>query len=124
MFALHFTTADRRAYFFVEADRATMPVDRSDLTQSSFRRKLLAYLAVQKERQHSERLGFANLRVLTITTSKERIASMLATLDDITAGLGSGMFLFTDTATLARGDPLTMPWITSHGSVRIDMPPR
>jgi hypothetical protein len=124
VFALHFRDAAKRAYFFVEADRATMPVDRSDLTQSSFRRKLLAYLAVQKERQHSERLGFANLRVLTITTSHERITSMLTTLGDITAGRGSGMFLFTDVDTLAHHDPLTLPWTTTHGEVRIDVPPR
>ncbi|MEQ1718770.1 MAG: replication-relaxation family protein [Hyphomicrobium sp.] len=124
VFALHFKDAGKRAYFFVEADRATMPVDRSDLTQSSFRRKLLAYLAIQTERQHSERLGFANLRVLTVTAGQERIASMLASLDDITAGRGSGMFLFTDVDTLAHDDPLTLPWITSHGNMRLDFPPR
>src|ERR1035441_10314384 len=34
-----------RAYFFLEADRGTMPVVRKQLAQTSFRRKLLAYEA-------------------------------------------------------------------------------
>ena len=41
-----------------------------------------------------------------------------------TAGRGSGMFLFSDVETLAHHDPLTLPWMTTHGEVRIDVPPR
>ena len=125
VFALHFKKDNRRSYFFVEADRATMPITRSDLSQSSYRRRLLAYLSAHKARQHTERFGFHNLRILTITTSAERVSSMIATVNDITDGKGSGMFLFTDVKSLAaHGDPLTLPWITTSGSVSIDTPPR
>ena len=43
----------------------------------------------------------------------------------LSAGKGDGMFLFTDVATLAKySDPLTLPWITTNGPVRIDVAPR
>jgi hypothetical protein len=42
-FSLGFPAAGRRAYFLVEIDRGTMPVERSDITQSSMLRKFLAY---------------------------------------------------------------------------------
>ena len=124
-FAIQFLTFDRRSHFFLEADRATMPIERSSLSQSSFRRKLEVYLAVHRAKEHVQRFGFQNLRVLTVTTSMERIQSMLAVVKAITAGKGHGMFLFTDVATLAKySNPLTVPWITTNGTARIDVPPR
>ena len=125
VFALHFKNENRRSFFFVEADRATMPITRSDLSQSSFRRRLLAYLSAHKARQHIDRFGFHNLRILTITTSADRVHSMIAAVNDITDGKGSGIFLFADVKSFAKySDPLTQPWITTNGPVRIDTPPR
>ena len=125
VFALHFNDVGRQSYFYVEADRATMPISRSDIAQSSYRRRLLAYLTAHQAKLHTQRLGIDNLRVLTITTSAERIASMLAVVKEITKGRGSNMFLFTDIATLgAHGNPLTLPWLTTSGTVRLDVPPR
>ncbi len=125
VFALHFKEFDQRSFFFVEADRATMPITRSDMSQSSFRRKLLSYLAAHNEKQHVERFGFSNLRVLTLTTSSERVASMLDVVREITSGRGSGMFLFADVGMIAANpDPFTTPWQTTSGFVRIDDPPR
>ena len=46
VFALEYTDANdqaQRAYYFLEADRCTMPVVRTNLIQTSFHRKLLAY---------------------------------------------------------------------------------
>src|ERR1019366_2602028 len=48
VFALEYTDQNaqpQRVHFFLEADRGTMPVVRSGLTQTSFYRKLLAYEA-------------------------------------------------------------------------------
>jgi hypothetical protein len=45
VFGLDFTVARKRSYFFVEADRATMPVVRSHPRQTSFHQKVLGYLA-------------------------------------------------------------------------------
>ena len=124
-FALRFLDFGRRSFFFLEADRATMPIERSSLLQSSFKRKLQVYLAAHRANEILQRFGFNNLRVLTVTTSMERIQSMLAVVKIICAGKGQGMFLFTDVATLTKySDPLTLPWITTTGPVRIDVAPR
>ncbi len=125
VFALHFNDVERRSYFYVEADRATMPITRVDITQSSYRRRLQAYLTAHHAKLHSRRCGFDNLRVLTVTSSAERVASMLAVVSDITNGKGGNMFLFTDIATLgAHENPLALPWVTTGGTVRLDVPPR
>lgn len=125
VFALEFGDPAKRSYFFVEADRATMPITRSDLSQSSFHRKLLGYLAAHKTRQHIERLGFANLRVLTLTTSSQRVASMLDAVREATGGRGSGMFLFTDASPLqTSSNPSMIAWLATAGHVRLDTPPR
>jgi hypothetical protein len=125
VFALEFGDPNSRSYFFVEADRATMPIMRSDHSQSCYRRKLIAYFTAHKAGQHIARFAFPNLRVLTLTTSAQRIASMLDAVRQVTAGRGSGMFLFADATTLsAPNDPSTAAWLTSAGQVRLDTPPR
>ena len=68
VFGLEFTGSDgqpTRAFYFLEADRATMPVKRQTLVQSSFYRKLLAYEATWTQNIHRARLGFNRFRVLT-----------------------------------------------------------
>ena len=125
VFALHFKSEERRLHFILEADRAAMPITRSDITQSSYRRSLLAYLTAHQTKQLAQQLGIDNLRVLTVTTSPERVASMLAVVKDITSGRGSNMFLFTDISELAaQGNPLSLLWLTTAGTVRLDVPPR
>ena len=76
--------------------------------QSSYHRKLLAYLAAHKTRQHVEGPGFSNLRVLTLTTSAERVASMLDVVREITGGKGTGIFLFADTKQFLRQPALSI----------------
>jgi hypothetical protein len=117
VFGLDFTADHKRKYFFVEADRATMPITRSDLNQTSFHRKLLAYVAGGgKSNVFGKQLGVDNFRVLTVTTSRERTASMLDALRTATEGKGSQQFLFTDRATLrASFDLFSVEWITGKG---------
>ena len=103
----------RRAFYFLEADRATMPVMRQRLTQTSLYRKLLAYEATWTQNIHRDHLRLPRFRVLTVTTSGGR-AKHLA---DACAKLarGHGLFLFADSDALRRhGDPLTFPWQTPH----------
>ena len=64
VFALRFLDFGRHSNFFLEADRATMPIERSSLSQSSFKRKLQVYLAAHRAKDHVQRFGFQNLRVL------------------------------------------------------------
>jgi hypothetical protein len=87
-----------RCWFFLEADRGTMPVTRANLNQTSFCRKLLAYQATWTQGVHRTRFGCDRFRVLTVTTNAARISSMLRAARSLARG--HGLFLFTDAATL------------------------
>jgi hypothetical protein len=97
VFALEFKTADgsiRRSHFFLEADRGTMPVVRKSVSQTSFYRKLLAYEATWVQGIHERHFGFNRFRVLTVTTSSERVKSIVDACSKLKSG--HGLFLFTD----------------------------
>lgn len=117
VFALDFTAERKRKYFFVEADCATMPVVRAGLHQTSFARKMTAYLAGGGQTNaFGQRLGIGNFRVLTVTSSAERIGSMIEALRGLTSGTGSAQFLFADRSTLlATHDLLSLEWISGKG---------
>ena len=109
IFALEHMDKDglnQRIYYFLEADRGTMPVQRHNLVQTSFRRKLLAYAATWKEGLHRSCLGIDRFRVLTITTIPKRVDSLVAACEQLR--FGRGLFLFCDTSILS-GDILTAP---------------
>ncbi len=118
VFALHYLDKPEgrnRAYFFLEADRATMPVTRKNLQQTSFFRKMVAYHATWKQDLHTRLFGIKNFRVLTVTSSPERVANLLAAHRDLNGGIGSKMFLFTDEGTLkAANNLLALPWRNSQ----------
>ena len=57
VFALESGTGER-AFFFLEADRGTAPVLRSDLSQNSMYRKFLAYEATWLQSVHETQFGF------------------------------------------------------------------
>lgn len=79
-------------FFALEADRNTMPCARSDLRQSSFLKKLVAYRALATEKTYKSYWGIPNLLVLTVTTSEQHMGNLMAVLKE-TIG-GSAMFLF------------------------------
>lgn len=114
VFGLEFTVSGAkpvRAFFFLEADRATMPVIRANLSQSSFHRKLLAYEATWTQNLHRSLLGFHRFRVLTVTSSPERVKTMIEACRRLEKG--QGLFLFTDVDTfLGCADPLSLPWVS------------
>jgi hypothetical protein len=97
-----------RAFFFLEADRGTMPVIRKSLSQTSFYRKLLAYSATWSQGIHRSRFGFHRFRVLAVTTSAERVKSFLDACSQLQHG--HGLFLFADLTILDGPDILSAPW--------------
>ena len=116
VFGLRFEDAPenrQRAYFFLEADRGTMPVVRKGLTQTSFLRKLLAYQETWRQGLHREYLGIPNFRVLTVTTSKERVGHLVEACRPLTRG-GSRLFLFADVEGLGQGNVLTHEWVSGR----------
>jgi hypothetical protein len=86
-----------------------MPVTRQTLAQTSFRRKLLAYEATWTQKIHQRNLGINRFRVLTVTTSAERVKSLVAACSQLKRG--HGLFLFADKAILS-GDLFAPVWQT------------
>lgn len=119
-FGLHYLDRPEgrnRAYFCLEADRATMPVMRTNLRQTSFYRKLLAYYETWQRGLHTEFYNIRNFRVLTVTSSAGRVKNLVEANRAATLGKGSKMFLFADDPSLRTADPLTYPWLDgSHAT--------
>jgi len=103
------------AYFLLELDRGTMPVTRRSYTQSSFARKLRIYYEGWKLGRQVEQFGIKQLRVLTVTNTRERLKNMVEASQRVTGGSGANFFLFADQASLAANDPLSVEWISGKG---------
>ena len=100
-----------RAFFFLEADRGTMPIIRHNLIQTSMYRKLLAYEATWSQSIHRTRFGFHRFRVLTITTSTLRLQALVEACSKLRSG--RGLFLFSDQTILEKPGGVLCPiWRT------------
>ncbi len=107
VFALEFPGSDgnpTRSYFFLEADRGTMPVTRHTLSQTSFFRKLLAYEATWTQGLHQSKFGFHRFRVLTVTKSAARVKSLVEVCAQLERG--HGLFLFADRTILEKPEDI------------------
>jgi hypothetical protein len=108
----------REAYFFLEADRGTMPVHRKALAQTSFVRKILAYEATWRQKIHVSQFGLANFRVLTVAPSVERVQNLGDASRRFARGT-PGLFLFIDRQSLNAGENvLYQSWINGRGEPR------
>ena len=109
----------RAAYFFLEEDRATMPIRSANLGRSSFFKKMVGYFESWKGDLFQKNFGFKNPRVLTLTSSNERIKSMVAAGKELDPrGKGLRMFLFAPAKTLDLAKPekiLGKVWINGRG---------
>jgi hypothetical protein len=114
LFGLRLLNQASIAWFFLEADRATMPIQRHGLKQTSFYRKLLAYY--ETWRQGLLKDMFPRFRVLTVTTSPQRVEGLIESNRTLTQGKGSGLFLFADKASFcASRDVLILPLLNGRG---------
>lgn len=106
----------RHAFFFLEADRGTMPVRRNGLAQTSFLRKLICYQETWRQGLHRRHLDIPNFRVLTVTTSREQVEHLVEACRSLPGG-GSRLFLFADPESLRLGDILAQEWINGRGEI-------
>jgi len=114
VFGLENTATGAKTFYFLEADRSTMPVVRPNLSQSSFRRKLLVYEATWTQDVHRSRFGFHRFRVLTVTNSAERVKHLTEAARQLERG--HGLFLFADMDCFdSRADLLALEWRTATG---------
>jgi hypothetical protein len=65
--------------------------------------------------RHVEQFGVKQLRALTVTTSAQRIETMLDALHEATNGKGSELFLFIEDDAVRATNPLDAVWITGKG---------
>jgi Replication-relaxation len=116
VFGLMFSEGTRR-FFMVEIDRGTMPIVRHDLTQTSFEKKMRAYLAAHAAGVHGRHFGWKAFRVLVVTTDRHRLQSMTQALHHlhIPHSLGSSLFFFATREELHAADPLTYGWQDGAG---------
>ncbi len=116
MFGLGFPDGSRRC-FIVEIDRGTMPIRRSDLSQSSFERKMLAYLTAYAALQHEQQFGWKAFRVLAVTTDHHRAQSMLEALRGLRVpqSPGPALFFFALRDDLCRSGPIAHVWHDGTG---------
>jgi hypothetical protein len=123
VFALDFkdrSGTGNRAFFFLEADRATMPVIRKNLSQTSFYRKLRVYEVTWSQSIHQTQFGFHRFRVLTVTTSAERVKSLVEACSKLERG--QGLFLFADRTVLERpGDMFSPKWQTGKDGQTVSL---
>lgn len=120
VFGLHFLDApegQNRAYFFLEADRGTMPVERRTFDRTSFYRKLIAYHETWRQQIHTQHFGIKSFRVLTVTSSAERVRNIAASARKATDGKAPRLFLFTDQASLVSDNPLALAWRDAGGTL-------
>lgn len=114
VFGLLFSDGSRRC-FMVEIDRGTMPIFRADFRQTSFERKMQAYLAAYDQGQHARQFGWKTFRVLVVTTDQQRVRSMIEKAQRLNAPESLRLFLFWLTNDLQKGDPLTQCWVDGRG---------
>jgi hypothetical protein len=108
-------------YFFLEADRSTMPVKRNNLFRSSFLKKMIGYFSTWQQDLFTKYFGFKNVRVLTVALSQERINSLVAANKSIDPkGIGLRMFLFTKEEYLNLAHPeilFTQAWTNGFNEI-------
>jgi hypothetical protein len=104
------------SYFMFERDRGEMPIHRrKDKDQTFFAKKMMTYLEANRVGEHVSELGIPNFRVLTVTTTPERVQQMIEAQREISGGRGSNIFMFIDDASLLASNPLDALWLTGKG---------
>jgi hypothetical protein len=110
------STKTTRTLYFLEADRGTMPVVRHSHSRSSIHRKMMAYEATWSQGVHRTRFGFSRFRVLTVTSSRARMKTMLVACR--TLERGQSLFLFTDAKSLRTApNLLDLSWTSARDDV-------
>lgn len=77
-----------RMVCFLEADRGTMPIRRTDKHQSSVGRKLSAYATLWKNGTFSKQFGTGRFAVFLVTPGKERARTLSDAVSDLREGKG------------------------------------
>ena len=96
LFGLEYAREGQKLYrfFALEADRNTIPVKRTNLAQTSYLRKVLAYRQIVLQDIQRTHLGLPNLLVLTVTTNEQHMRNIMALVKELATDGKSTLFLF------------------------------
>ena len=120
-FGLEYVRDGQRLYrfFALEADRNTVPIKRSNVRQSSYLRKVLAYRQIVAQDIQKTLPGECqNLIVLTVTNNERHMRNIMAMVEELAVDGKSSLFLFRTiewsggfpASAGADADMLTAPW--------------
>ena len=119
----------KASFFALEADRATAPVERYNLTQNSYLRKFLCYRAINRTEIYKEHFGIPNLIILNVTVSITHMQNIMNLVHELTlkpdGSYGISNLLFQcvpDFATYLRLPPL-LPYLFTEPWLRAGKPP-
>jgi Replication-relaxation len=109
LFGLQYIIDGSKSYrfFAIEADRNTMPISRSDLDQTSYLRKILAYRQIVAHNIHKTHFGVPNLLVLNVTTNDVHMGGILRLVEKVCCS--STLFLFKSVSSFAAFDRTPLP---------------
>jgi hypothetical protein len=114
LFGLEYTRDGKKMYrfFALEADRANMPIMRSNLEQTSYLKKILAYRQIAAENIHKSHFGIPNLLVLNVTANQPHMANIMSLVSKLAHEGKSRLFLFKTMS--SAGDFAKAPEPSSH----------
>ena len=117
MFGLSFSDKRPDQFYFLECDRGTMPVERKNLSKTSFLRKFLSYADTRKRGLHTKIYGLSNFTVLTVAPTERRIGNLIDAHQRHTKGtVHPNLFLFVDRPALLQSrDVFALPWTNGNG---------
>lgn len=133
LFGLEYARDGQKTYrfFALEADRNTLPVTRSNLHQTSYLRKILAYRQIAAQNIHKSHLGLPILLVLTVATNEPHMTNIMSLVRELAHEGKSRLFLFKTMSSVGdfkkapepAGNILTDPWQrVGYEAFRIDRP--
>ena len=111
IFGIHFIDKPEginKAFFFLEADRGTMPLTRKDFNQTSFLRKLESYRDTYLNALQTKYFGIKNFRVLTVTTGKDRASNLVEVCKQNITDVPAGLFLFSNQSDINIKNPFKL----------------
>ncbi|HTU12426.1 MAG TPA: hypothetical protein VMG08_16160 [Allosphingosinicella sp.] len=129
LFGLDYAGAGFR-FFAVEIDRNTESIERRQLGQTAFGRKMCRYLRLLRSQAYRDWWGIPNLNILTITTNETHAHNMLAWLAKQGEPILAGRFAFSCVPAFGGNwrvprelfDLLGQPWRTVSGVRDVSRP--
>jgi hypothetical protein len=80
LFGIEYVAREEYAFFALEADRHTEPIESNDLRRSSYVRKLHAYRQVIRDSLYQKHFAIPNMQILNVTVSDLHLGNIMTHL--------------------------------------------